>query len=164
MWRWQRTKSGQFVFNIFIHLFSLFLFVLKFILCLLDLFFFFFFFFNGFCRLTHLNKITKNDFMLYNPPGGHSYWLHQGAKRHLWSNTVRGSSILTQLLLHALRTHLSTCSADIWKSCMDLKWVLSPVRYFNEVQMLKCLLNTNTVKYIRHCHCNTTSEKWTQDE
>lgn len=126
--------------------------------------FFFFFFCNGFCRLTHLNKITKNDFMLYNPPGGHSYWLHQGAKRHLWSNTVRGSSILTQLLLHALRTHLSTCSADIWKSCMDLKWVLSPVRYFNEVQMLKCLLNTNTVKYIRHCHCNTTSEKWTQDE
>lgn len=34
--------------------------------------------------------------MLYNPPGGHSYWLHEGAIQQLWSNTVRGSSPLNQ--------------------------------------------------------------------
>lgn len=90
--KWQKSQNRAFVFNIFILLFSLFLFVLKFILCVAWTFFFFsFFFLNGFCHLTHLNKITKNDFMLYNPPGGHSYWLHQGAI--VWSNTVWGSSI-----------------------------------------------------------------------
>lgn len=64
--------------------------------CLLWTSFFFFSFLNGFCHLTHLNKITKNDFMSYNPPGGHSYWLHQGANRQLWSNTMRGSSIFNR--------------------------------------------------------------------
>lgn len=101
-----KDEHRVFVFNIFICLFSLFLFVLKFILCVFWTSFSFFFFFNGFCHLIQLNKITKNDFMLYNPPGGHSYWLHQGAIRQLWSNTVRGSSTLTTFLLHALRMTL----------------------------------------------------------
>lgn len=101
----KKTKRA-FVFNIFIHLFSLFLFVLKFILCLFWTFFFYYFILNSFCRLTHLNKITKNDFMLYNPPGGHSYWLHQGANRQLWSNTVWGSSIFNQgSTAHFKNTH-----------------------------------------------------------
>lgn len=70
----KRKANKTFVFSCFIQLFSSFLFILKFIHFYL---FSFFFFFNGFYHTTQKKKekkmkITKNDFMLYNPPGGHS--------------------------------------------------------------------------------------------
>lgn len=92
------------------------LFVLKFITCLLDLFF------HG-CLLSSNSSKQRNEnnFMLYNPPGRHSYPLHQGASQQLSSKTMRGSSILTKALLHTLRTHMSTCQADEWESCTGVK-------------------------------------------
>lgn len=122
------------------------LFVLKFITCLLDLCFFF----HGCCHLTHLNDVTENDFMLYNPPGGHSYLLHQGASQQLSSKTMRGSSVLTKARLRALRTHMSTCLAEEGRSRTGCKDAPSAVRNFSEAQVPKCLLNTNTVEYTRH--------------
>lgn len=69
----KRKANKTFVFSCFIQLFSSFLFILKFI----HFYLFSFFFFNGFYHTTQKKKekkmkITKNDFMLYNPPGGHS--------------------------------------------------------------------------------------------
>lgn len=115
-----------------------------------------FFFFSGFCHLTHLNKITKNDFMLYNPPGGHSYWLHQGAIRQLWSNTVWGSSILTKFLLHALRTHLTTCWAENQRSCMDVNAV------FKCPSVYLTLIQSNTPDII--AAAITTNEQWHKED
>lgn len=70
----KRKANKTFVFSCFIQLFSSFLFILKFIH-----FYLFSFFFFLTASITQLKKkkekkmkITKNDFMLYNPPGGHS--------------------------------------------------------------------------------------------
>lgn len=90
---WQRA----FVFNIFILLFSLFLFVLKFILCLLDLFFFFFFFLR--LRSSNASKqkspkmISCCTIHLADNPIGFT----RVPSDSCWSETVWGSSILTKV-------------------------------------------------------------------
>lgn len=123
--------QAAFVFNIFIRLFSLFLFVLKFILSLLDLFFFL----HDFSHLTHLNKITKNDFMftwqtfLLASPGCHLTTAVQHCVRkfhfnqHFTISTARFKNTLEYLLGWKLEK-LQGC-----------KEALSPVRYSLSAQV-----------------------------
>lgn len=67
--------------------------------------------------------------MLYNPPGGHSYWLHQGAIHH---NTVRK--------FHFKQISHFKNTPEYSLGCMVVK--AGELKYFIKLQVHKCVLNT----------------------
>lgn len=78
--------------------------------------------------------------------------------------TLRGSSILTKVLLHTLRTHMSTCQAKNQKNSTDVKCF-----HLSDTSMkYKCpsvyltRIQPNTQDII--VSDNTTNEQWHKDK
>lgn len=99
--------------------------------------------------------------MLYNPPGGHSYWLYQGAIWQLWSNTVRKFPS-NQSFDHAVKDHtwelVKTVKAA-WErqKCLHLSGT-SAVKYEHASVYLTSRIKRDVVAG------NTTSEQWRDEE
>lgn len=144
----QKTNTEQIVFNIFIHLFSLFLFVLKFILCVFWTSLFFF------QRLLSSNSSKQN----------HQKWFH--VVQSTWRTFLLASPGChsTAVVQHCVRKfHFNQISTARFKDTLDdlLGWKSETLHGCKcSFQVPKCLLNTNTVKYTRH-YCRCYYHKWT---
>lgn len=154
--RKQDTRlTKKLVFNIFIHLFSLFLSVMKFILCV------FWTFFNGFCRLTHLNKSPKMisccTIHLADIPIGFTRVPFNNCDPTLWGSSLWPSVRLS--LLNMLRAHLSTSHANSREKLHGCSQMLSRIELFH----LKCtsVFLTLIVKHTRHyCQHHILTVTW----
>lgn len=100
--------------------------------------------------------------MLYNPPGRHSYWLHQGAIRQLWSNAMWGSSTLNQHVTVSTALFKNTPEylfgrKAAWMDRNAFAWqiLLNPKKYSS---VYLTLLRLNAWDII--VTVNTTNEQW----
>lgn len=103
--------------------------------------------------------------MLYNPPGGHSYWLHRGANRQLWSNTARKFHFNQGSTAHFKNTREYLSGKKNQKNSTDVKKCF----YLSDTSMkYKCSsvyltrIQPNTQDII--VSDNTTNEQWHKDK